>query len=351
MGFSDATTFDGQAMSTPEAANGPRGGSPPPVAEAPRPRGGWLGWLLVRDELARARENAARFTPAQCEYLRRAKLALELGELALGPGSAVRSGSTAPLAADLFRQSVYWALLSRQPERAPASTEAIWATADGVALASVPGNDDERAQIATAMRSTFIELAEGSLEAQRATAQLVQRSALALVKDRQQVLWQLEWCKLKRLVRVASLAVICAIPLAFGLNRLMIKPDLAKGKAWHLSSVGIECHPEKSDCGGTTTAILFHTKLEQNPWFEYDFATPLAFSSLTIRNRSDCCAERAVPLVVEVSDDDRHFHEIARRVDAFDTWRPSFSTQHARYLRLRVPREAILHLEAIQVHP
>jgi hypothetical protein len=275
-------------------------------------------------------------------------LAFELGELALAPGNAVRSGSTAPLAANLFQQSLYWALLSQNAEHAPISPESL---AESDAMARLGTDDGERGQIAAAMRSTFIELSEGSPEVQRATADLLRRWATRVITSAQHPLWQLEWCKLKRIIRVVALAVVLLVPLAFAVNGLFAKPDLAKGKPWHTSSIGIECHPEKSDCGGTATDILFHTKLEQNPWFEYDFGGPLAFSSLTIRNRSDCCPERALPLIVEVSNDDKSFQEIARRVEPFSTWQPKFSTQHARYLRLRVPRESMLHLEAIKVHP
>ena len=312
-----------------------------------RARGGFLGWLLVRDELSRAREGAARFTTEQREYLRRAKLAFELGDLALAPGSAVRSGSSAALAANLFRQSLYWALLAQSPDCGLVTPEALWAATDRAALTAITANDAELAQIAAAMRSTFIELAEGSSDAQRATAELLRRSAIRLVTNAQRVLWQLERAKLKRLILLLSLAVL----LASGIKTLLTKPDLARGKPWRLSSIGIECHPEKSDCGGSTTDILFHTKLEQDPWFEYDFGAPLAFSSLTLKNRTDCCLERALPLVVEVSNDDKAFSEVVRRTEAFATWRPSFPTQHARYLRLRVPRESILHLEAVQVYP
>jgi hypothetical protein len=249
MGFAGATRVDGWLMSTTQGTGSAGQGSPAPVPERSRSRGGFLGWLLVREDLSRARENAARFTTQQREYLRRAKLAFELAELSLGPGNAVRSGSPAPLAANLFRQSLYWALLSHSPEQGLKSSEALWAAADSAALASLAANDDELARIATAMRSSFIELAEESLETQRATADLLQRSATRLIKHTQLVLWQLEWFKLKRLVRVVSLAVFCAVPLAFGLNLLSIKPDLAKGKPWHVSSVGLEEHPISHEVG------------------------------------------------------------------------------------------------------
>ncbi len=312
-----------------------------------------LNWFLVRPELARAQDEANRFSVAQREYVRRAKLAFETGELALAPGNAVRSGSTAPLSTNLFRQAVYWALLSQNPPAAGIlpSPEQAWASADPALLAGITRTEAELAQLAATLPLTFAQLAEGTPEVQLATVAVMQHAAGRLVGRAQRVQWQLEWSKLKRLTRLAFAALLVILPLVAIVLALPEKPDLAKGKPWRTSSTASVCHPEKSECGGVTTDILFHTANESNPWFEYDFGAPLAFSSLTIKNRSDYGPERAVPLVVEVSNDDKHFTQVARRDDTFGTWKPSFPTQHARYLRLRIARESMLHLEAVKVHP
>ncbi|MEI9951942.1 MAG: discoidin domain-containing protein [Pseudomonadota bacterium] len=341
----------GEVVRPDEVGNLPPGSEPSqaPAGEPAKARGNPIvNWLLVRKELAQAEANAAQFTSEQREFLRRAKLALELGELAFAPGNAVHSGSTAPLAANLFRQAVYWALLVHRPKAELVSPEQLWAETDRSALQEVAGNESEYAYLSIAMRSTFIELADGTDEAQRASAVQLRRTAKRLVANAQRVLWRLEWVKLKRIVRVV-LAVL--VPVAAIIGLWPTRPDLGKGAPWRVSSIGVECHPEKSDCGGVKTDILFHTRLEQEPWFEYDFGAPVSFSSLSIQNRTDYGPERAVPLVVEVSNDDKSFKEVARRIDSFTTWKPSFTPQSARYLRLRVARESILHLESVKVHP
>ncbi len=307
-----------------------------------------LNWLLARRELAQAQAAAAQFSPEQREFLRHAGLALERGERAFAPGNAIRAGSTAPLAANLFRQAVYWALLVERPKAALVSPEQLWAETDRSLLTPAAGNESEYSYLTTAMGSTFIELADGTEEAQRASAIVLRRAATRLVANAQRVLFRLQWAKVKRAARVASLVVVLGLAIVAAWPK---KPDLAKGMPWHTSSVGLVCHPEKSECGGVTTNILFHTLVEQNPWFECDFVTSISFSSLTIQNRLDYGQDRAVPLVVEVSDDDKVFREVARRKDPFNTWSPSFPTQRARYLRLRVARESILHLESVKVHP
>jgi hypothetical protein len=340
-------------MSSPQEPGAIEQDAPVAVNQRPRARGGAiLNWILVRDELSLARANAARVTAQQQEYLRRAKLAFELGALAVAPrDKATASGSTAPLGADLFRQALYWALLSQSPSSAGAEPAVVWASAESALLAGTADNEMELGQLQQAMRSTFVELAEAPLEAQSASERLLRRAASRLITNAERVPWQLEWSKLKRATRVGLLTFLCLFSIALVVVLWPAPPDLAKGKPWHASSSMFECHPDKSECAGSTTDILFHTREEQNPWFEYDFGAPLSFSSLTIRNRSDYGPERAVPLVVEVSNDDKKFKEIARRVDSFSTWKPSFSKQTARYLRLRVDRVSMLHLEAVKVHP
>jgi hypothetical protein len=314
-------------------------------------------WFLGQAELARTSEAAQRFTAERREYLRRAKLAFEMGDLALSPGSAVRSGSGSPLASNLFRQSVYWALLSQGPPPSRGSAEAqpnpvvVWGAADPQLLLSLGAKESELLEVSAIIGSTFVELAAGSSEEQRARARLLQRFAKRLLAAIQRPLWALSWAKFKRLARVSLLAGLALGGFGLVALRLLSPPNLAKGKPWRTSSVYAECHPEKTECAGAITDILFHTNHEPEPWFEYDFGAPLAFSSLTVRNRVDYGLELSSPLVAEVSDDGKSYREVCRRVDPFTTWRPRFATQHARYLRLRVLRSSYFHLRSIEVYP
>ena len=107
----------------------------------------------------------------------------------------------------------------------------------------------------------------------------------------------------------------------------------------------------QGECGGVKTRIFFHTKEEEDPWFRYDFGKKTEFSSMKIENRQDGESARAVPLIVEVGDDGSHYREVARQKEDFNLWKPSFPRQNARYVRLRVPRRSILHLENVEVNP
>ncbi len=127
--------------------------------------------------------------------------------------------------------------------------------------------------------------------------------------------------------------------------------DLAEGRRTRTSSTLYPCSPARMDCGGFRTAILFHTREEESPWFEVDLEVPTTFSSVDVRNRSDCCQDRAIPLVLEMSDDRRSWTELARRDETFSLWSPAFSSVTARYVRLRVLKRTYLHLEAVNVRP
>jgi hypothetical protein len=80
----------------------------------------------------------------------------------------------------------------------------------------------------------------------------------------------------------------------------------------------------------------------------YDFGRPVDLHSIEVENRTDCCYERAVPLVVETSLDQASWFEQARTDRAFGTWS---STLHGRaqFVRLRADKKTYLHLGAIVV--
>ncbi|MFO7177740.1 MAG: hypothetical protein DIU78_003470 [Pseudomonadota bacterium] len=77
-------------------------------------RTGWLEWLW---QSARARELAARarqMDPRATEWLRRARLTLEVAHRCVDGGESYEGGDPAPVACELYRQAIYWALLAHQ---------------------------------------------------------------------------------------------------------------------------------------------------------------------------------------------------------------------------------------------
>lgn len=156
---------------------------------------------------------------------------------------------------------------------------------------------------------------------------------------------------LKRDVRFG--AVLVGFPLAFLVFfcikfRVVMVRNWRAGSELHRSGPGLARASARGRRAASTLRVSYQNR--ENPWFEYDFGKPLAFSSLVVRNRSDFGPELAIPLIAELSNDGKAYREVARRSDPFIVWRPRFKTESARYLRLRVPRRTILHLEEVSVY-
>jgi hypothetical protein len=155
-----------------------------------------------------------------------------------------------------------------------------------------------------------------------------------------------------RSLGLATLAVVIFfVAGAWGIAKLTAPTNLAVGKAWKTSSTALVCNPERHQCGGTRTDIFFHTQNEPNPWIEFDLETPQSFSRLLVRNRLDMGLGRAVPLIVETSNDRQTWATVARRNESFTTWEPTFTPVNSRYLRLRVEKKTWFHLESVEIYP
>jgi hypothetical protein len=125
--------------------------------------------------------------------------------------------------------------------------------------------------------------------------------------------------------------------------------DLAEGKPWRASSAFHDFTASGTMSETRGQGIFFHTEEEENPWFEIDLGLPRLVRAVTIVNRSDCCRERAVPLVVSIGTDRSNMKEVGRRTSEFSVWSAPFVPQQARYVRIHVPRKSLLHLELVHV--
>lgn len=154
--------------------------------------------------------------------------------------------------------------------------------------------------------------------------------------------------------RIASLLLglmVCAVTVVVTV-KVFTPVDLAKGKPWRASSSWGTCSPERGRCGSLISRIIFHTLEDDSPWFEIDLQKKEKFSSISVINRKDeDMRSRAVPLVLEASDDAIKWRELARKTEVFLNWTAKFPPTEARYVRARADRKTWLHLEAVKVHP
>ena len=139
--------------------------------------------------------------------------------------------------------------------------------------------------------------------------------------------------------------------IQIGVERAVLSEDLTRGKVWRASSRSMTCSPATKNCGGGRFPVFMHTNYEQDPWLEYDLGGVRRIEVIEVLNREDCCQDNAVPLLLEVSTDRRKWRQVARKDKVFERYRVRFSPVQARYVRARVPRETMLHLERLSAWP
>jgi hypothetical protein len=127
-------------------------------------------------------------------------------------------------------------------------------------------------------------------------------------------------------------------------------PNLLAACPFRTSSASDEFDAKAHTWHGTAIPVFFVTRNEPEPWIEYDLGRPSRLRRVVAGNRTDCCRDWAVPLVLELSDDQKHWREIARVTQEFYTWDARFPVETGRYLRLRVSRTTVFQLASVEAY-
>jgi hypothetical protein len=274
--------------------------------------------------------------------LGQARLLLEVARRVTDPGEGFPPGSRPAVRLGLYRQAAYWTLVASRPDDAepPSDVAGAWADADPERLRRAARDDVSleklKQLLADAAPPDSLDLPEHEADRARDFVQALfdeidgprRRVERTLVK---------RW---SRLTLVVGLLVVSVL----GVRRLALGPNLLAERSFRLSSSWSGCANDP-ECPG----LLFHTDAEDNPWVEFDLGASETFHRLEVTNRTDCCGDRTVPLVVEISDDRATWKEIGRRDAEFTTWVLRFSPEKARYLRLRIARHSTFHLKDVEL--
>lgn len=336
-------------MTAPEPlpTDGPQ--QPAPAAAAP-PRG-FVEWFWRGESLRRVRAYTKTLPTLEQTRLAHAQRAFELAQRAHDPIEPLRSGSSLALAISLYREAAYWALLAQDASYSGKTLAQLFDALPQDLFELCGPHKLPDLKLALVERS-FVETADLAAERLPQDAELARDFVQALLDRKLEPRTRTGRLLLQRTVRsLGPLALLVAAVwgAVVGVQRSMLKPDLAAGKPWRASSSLETCRPQDHYCAQAHTDIFFHTVEEVEPWVELDLRKPTTFSVVDVTNRSDCCPDRAVPLAVEVSNDQTSWREVARRADTFSEWRAKFKPQTARYVRLRALRRTLLHLEKVAV--
>jgi hypothetical protein len=287
---------------------------------------------------------------AQKTLRERARVALALGDqCAAGelPGAAGLDEDAPAQAVSLYREATRWALAAARDVSADADLGArLDAQADSLrrAVGEEVFSQGRRALVDRTTDETFA-LPRETQRDDAAHAGAVARALVEALHLRETALRGAATRGGGMLVTV--LALLVAVPA----GRAAMREDLAARATWRASSAA-EALPlagrGASPTGGA--AMFFHTAPESAPWVQLDFGARVALHKVDVENRVDCCGERAVPLVMELSSDGAAWTEVARRAEPFGTWTVDLPAREARYLRLRAMRVTSLHLHAIRAH-
>ncbi len=303
-------------------------------------------WIWRRDAIARAREHKVSVEQRRC--LERARAAANLADTAHDGLDAMSSDAANALSVGLYGQAAYWALRSLEGNSARQDAAELFANAPAELVAEAAGDRTAWERLRERFSRGFVEYAQAPAEEKDEDARLARQfvdELLARVASRYRSVRSL-W--VERVVRIVLVAMIVPV-IAFG-ARLVVRPkSYAIGHPWLASSSNGDW--PRSGSIGNGRRPFFHTINENEPWLQIDLEQPRKIGAIEVENRGDCCVERAVPLIVELSLDGKSWEEVARRGEVFARWTAEFAPRTARYVRLRAARMTVLHLDDVQVLP
>jgi hypothetical protein len=279
------------------------------------------------------------------EHLARARSAVHLADRIVDCISPLSVSSTASAVMALYREAAFWAVTGNHEGPLPATMVEAVAGVDNDVLTAAAGDGVSVETLREALLRTFVDSANLT-EAQRVDeVALLHRISLRLIEGIE------DPERSRRRVKswVAAAAAISAVALLAAMLVFARGRDLAAHRPWKASSTFASCDLANGNCLGQPVDIFFHTLEEDSPWVEIDLGRVETFSTVAVRNRLDCCRERATPLAIEVSTDASTYKQVARRDEIFTVWDAKFPPVQARYVRARALRRTTLHLERLSV--
>jgi hypothetical protein len=297
-------------------------------------------WFVRRQTLAEARARVPRRDEPAGRAFEQVRLLREVARQVAEPVELPTSGRPAAVLLSLHRDLVYWTLVARERSDGGALPDfaGLWQRAPRDRLVSAAGSP---ANLESVERLLVGAAQPPSLDTTDEDAALVRAFADALYDDLAAPRRRVVRVVAQRWIRLAAAAAV-VVAAAVGIQTIIKGPSLHT--TMRVSSVLASCAPDPA-----CAMLLFHTDQQQDPWVEFDLGAPKPIHSVEIRNRRDCCQDRNVPTLVEVSLDAAHWREVARSDEEFSSWTAKFPRTTARFVRLRVPRQTYFGFARVEI--
>jgi hypothetical protein len=182
----------------------------------------------------------------------------------------------------------------------------------------------------------------------RSLRQLRDALIAPLEQDASRVAWALA-ARWSRIGAVVVLVTLVAVLSASWISR-RTHPNLAYHRPVAASSLNGYGPDAARLVDGITDEIGFHTNGGDQQWVVIDLGEVRAFDKIVVYNRPGCCADRAVPLTVEVSEDNLSYTPIAGRMEVFDKWTVDNLRARGRYVRLKNHPPNYFHLAEVEIY-
>jgi hypothetical protein len=307
----------------------------------------WEFFLLQDPE-----RTVARYTPEQHRRVAELRAA---GRERLTAGRRARSQVAACL---LLREAVVTFARARAATRDATIDDAALALID--ASREVPelspdvldGSTEDAERVRHALATTDpLYLDRLDLGARERLRKALDRAATALGKGVEAR--SLINLRAQRWGRLAAVMLVLLYAGWLGVRHRVMPVNIALGKPVRVSSYKVkppDGHELVDGRPGFTFAV--ETNVEDSPSVVVDLLGEHAIERVVIHNRADGWWDDCLPLVVELSRDDKTYTELARRETYFGfntPWVIEASGRMARFVRIRVARRSYLALGRVEI--
>ena len=302
---------------------------------------------------AAAATRGAGFAPGDAGYPD-----FELGVQALADAQQLREAADSSGSALLLYRSAVVLFLNARLARAsdpaaPAAPAERWAQVEqlpdaGDALAQLTSTQAALVRETLSTDSVESHAAKWSNEDRQRCQEGLRRVALALGDPLVVEAGQVRRLLFVRRLKIGVLALCLLLPATYALLK---KPNLALHRPVVVSSRSEEHGVDPNRVvDGRRTNLGFHTQDDGTKTATVDLGEIRRIQRVDVFNRSDCCGERAVPLVLAVSTDGASFRTVLVRTDEFSLWKAQFPATEARFVRLTQTGNVPFHLSEIEVY-